>query len=173
MLMDRLNTRDMMKRRHWNVEDDTCVLCNSSSLEDRLHLFFTCNFSLRIWNYLGINWAQGSNLSTYQLAANTMRDFGFPFFPEVVFTTAWNIWTIRNAKVFRNERAAFSTWRHNFIHDITLLSHRIKCKFKDDLLGLDLSPSLEWYGYLNHSHTPCKYLFPLPPCTPCCCFIFQ
>ena len=32
LLMGRLNTRDMMKRRHWNVEDDTCALCNTAML---------------------------------------------------------------------------------------------------------------------------------------------
>src|SRR3954468_21200686 len=76
--------------RHWNVEDHTCVLCSSSALEDRLHLFFTCNFSHRIWNNLGINWSQGHDLNTYQLAIDTMREFGFPFFSELVFTAAWN-----------------------------------------------------------------------------------
>ena len=59
LLMDRLNTRDMMQRRHWNVDDHNCVLCNANVLEDRLHLFFTCNFSLRVWNYLGISWFHG------------------------------------------------------------------------------------------------------------------
>src|SRR3954468_1254395 len=83
--------------RHWNVEDDTCVLYPSSALEDRLHLFFTCNFSQRVWNYLGINWVQGPNLSTCHLAVSPMRGFCFPFFNERIFTAGWNIWIIRNA----------------------------------------------------------------------------
>ena len=38
LLMDRLNTRDMMQRRHWIIQDDTCVLCNFAQHEDRAHL---------------------------------------------------------------------------------------------------------------------------------------
>lgn len=132
--MDRLNTRDMMQRRHWYVEDDTCVLCPLLIHEDVAHLFFTFNFSQRVWNYLQICWVALPNMTTYQMAVTTREDFGQPFFTEVVFTAAWNIWTTRNAKVFRNERPLFRSWRHNFIHDITLLAHRIKRKYKDALL---------------------------------------
>ena len=56
LLMDRLNTRDMVQRRHWIIQDDTCVLCHCALHEDRAHLFFACNFSQRVWNYLGISW---------------------------------------------------------------------------------------------------------------------
>ena len=74
-------------------------------------------------------------MTTYQMAVNAMKDFEKNFFTEVVFTAGWNIWIIRNGKVFRNERQVLRSWRHNFIHNMTLLAHRIKCKYKDSLLG--------------------------------------
>jgi hypothetical protein len=41
LLVDRLNTRDMLQRRHWKVTEDThCVLCPTRAQEDRMHLFF-------------------------------------------------------------------------------------------------------------------------------------
>jgi hypothetical protein len=53
ILQDRLNTRDLLKRRHWHVTKDVhCVLCPLGIYEDRIHLFFECNFSRRIWTYL-------------------------------------------------------------------------------------------------------------------------
>ena len=61
------------------------------------------------------------------------RDFAKPFFTEVVFIACWNIWTIRNGKVFRNERPSFNRWRSSFIHDISLMTHMIKSKFRDEL----------------------------------------
>ena len=134
LLMDRLNTRDMMQRRNWIIQDDTRVLCLCASHEDRTHLFFACNFSQRVWNYLGISWIAQPNQSTYEMALSARRDFGHPFFTEVVFTATWNIWTQRNGKIFRNERPSFISWRRNFIHDISLLAHRIKCKYKDSLV---------------------------------------
>ena len=35
LLMDRLNTRDMMQRPHWIIQDDTCAICNLAQHEDR------------------------------------------------------------------------------------------------------------------------------------------
>jgi hypothetical protein len=53
LVSDRRNTRDMLRRRHWNVADDPhCVLCPTHLIEDWIHLFFQCNFSVRIWTYL-------------------------------------------------------------------------------------------------------------------------
>ena len=134
LLMDRLNTRDMMQCRNWIIQDDSCVLCLCAPHEDRTHLFFACNFSQRVWNYLGISWTVQPNQNTYEMALSARRDFGYPFFTEVVFTATWNIWTQRNGKIFRNERPSLTSWRRNFIHDISLLAHRIKCKYKDSLV---------------------------------------
>ena len=69
------------------------------------------------------------------MAQAARKDFGHPFFSEVVFTATWNIWVQRNGKIFRNEQASFRAWRRNFIHDISLLSHRIRCKYKDSLVS--------------------------------------
>ena len=135
LLRDRLNTRDMLLRRHWHVEDHTCVLCPYLIHEDCAHLFFSCNFSVRVWNYLQILWDPQLGMTTYNMAVKARKGFGHSFFTEVVFTAAWNIWILRNGKVFRNETPSFRVWRHNFIHDITLLSHRIKCKNKDSFLS--------------------------------------
>jgi hypothetical protein len=57
LLVYRLNTRVLLRMRHWNVtEDSHCVLCPSRVYEDRIHLFFHYNFSARIWTYSQIEW---------------------------------------------------------------------------------------------------------------------
>ena len=58
LMFDRLNTKDLLVRRHWRspTEDNSYVMCHSHALEDRLHLFFSCNFSCRVWNYLQTTW---------------------------------------------------------------------------------------------------------------------
>ena len=70
LLVDRLNTRNLLQRRHWNVTDDThCELCVTRAYEDRFHLFFTCNFSQRIWTYLQIDWSLGADIQSAIAAA--------------------------------------------------------------------------------------------------------
>lgn len=70
-------------------------------LETRDHLFFQCNFSRRVYNYFQVDWSLGSNISDVAYAART---FGEPFFTEVVFVDAWNIWIPRNGLAFKRER---------------------------------------------------------------------
>jgi len=133
LIMDRLNTQDMLERRHWNVSDSNlCVLCPTHTKEDRDHLFFQCNFSCRVWNYLQISWPAGDDMTA--IAFHARRDFARPFFSEVVFLACWNIWNVRNDRVFRNIKPSFRRWRASFILDVSLLVHRIKPKFKDDLI---------------------------------------
>jgi hypothetical protein len=87
ILQDRLNTRDLLKRRHWHVTEDVhCVLCPLGIYEDRIHLFFVCNFSQRIWSYLQIDWISNDDLETVMQAAR--RSFGKPFFMEVAIMLA-------------------------------------------------------------------------------------
>lgn len=133
LIMDRLKTKDMLERRHWNITDEhNCILCPSHSREDRNHFFFQFNFSIRIWNYLQIYWHAGNDMT--DIAVKARKDFAKPFFAKVVFTAWWNIWITRNGKVFRNERPTLGRWRAGFIHDISLLAHRIKARYKDKLL---------------------------------------
>jgi hypothetical protein len=133
VLRDRLNTRDLLQRRHWHVTDDThCELCAARSYEDRVHLFFDCNFSRRIWSYLQVDWIPGDNVQDLVVAARC--SFNKPFFMEVLITACWNIWLIRNGKKIRQEKPTFAKWRSKFIHDISLLQYRIKAKHRDSLV---------------------------------------
>uniref|UniRef100_A0A8I6Y6S5 Reverse transcriptase zinc-binding domain-containing protein n=1 Tax=Hordeum vulgare subsp. vulgare TaxID=112509 RepID=A0A8I6Y6S5_HORVV len=57
LIMDKLNTKDMVERRHWHMDDGVnCGIFHAQVREDRDHLFFTCLFSSTIWNYLQIDW---------------------------------------------------------------------------------------------------------------------
>jgi hypothetical protein len=91
LLSDRLNTKDLLKRRHWNVtEDYTCVLCHSHAYEDRVHLFFECKFSTRAWNYQQIEWS-ATEVDMQRILGHAKKHFGLPFFMEVLITACWNI----------------------------------------------------------------------------------
>ena len=54
---DRLNTRNMLKRRHYNIGDDhNCLLCRLNIEETVGHMIFTCSFSKLCWDKLEIHW---------------------------------------------------------------------------------------------------------------------
>ena len=43
LLYDRLNTRDLMARKNFYVEDNSCVLCPNEANEFRMHLSSNVN----------------------------------------------------------------------------------------------------------------------------------
>jgi hypothetical protein len=97
-------------------------------------------FSMCVWNYLQITWSSDDNIQAVVAAAK--RGFGKPFFVKVVMIACWNIWLIRNGKIFRQEKPTFAKWKAKFVHDISLLQHWIKAKYIDALLEWIRSPAL-------------------------------
>lgn len=129
VLVDRLNTKVMLKRRNLSDEDDDaqCVLCTEAIDEDWDHLFFGCSFARRCWRKFGIQW--NNNLSLYARVAQARQQQNLPFFMEAVVIATWEIWKIRNDRVFNNGPVHVGIWFRNFKNESLLQSLR----FKDDL----------------------------------------
>ena len=57
LLLDRLNTRNMLKPRHYNIgEVFDCLLCGQQIEETVDHMIFTCPFSKACWERIDIAW---------------------------------------------------------------------------------------------------------------------
>lgn len=55
LLADRVNTKNMLKRKHYNVTDGPeCVPYNLKTEETVEHLFFACPFSGECWDKVGV-----------------------------------------------------------------------------------------------------------------------
>jgi hypothetical protein len=73
LMIDRLNTRDLLARRQ-------------CPREDRDHLFFSCTFRKTCWSAMGITWDLTLSLADRTIAAaNVWRK---PFFLEYVIDTS-------------------------------------------------------------------------------------
>ena len=51
-----------------------CRLCPLKARETRDHLFFNCNFSVRVWSYLQIDWSSGDSMSDLVIQARNSFD---------------------------------------------------------------------------------------------------
>lgn len=79
LFMDRLNTRDMLQRRQFHIQNGpSCRMCNSRVLEDMPHLFFFYSFVQSCWNLLGINWDE--NLEFCDMIQSAYINFHQPVF---------------------------------------------------------------------------------------------
>jgi hypothetical protein len=135
LFMDRLNTRDLMQRKHWHLDSGyNCELCLTSSLETSQHLFLSCEFASLCWNFLNIQWDASLSLTQNYLAAKTA--FNGPCFFEVFICAAWNIWKIRNDLAFNHIPLSFARWKVCFQHDLMLHQYKVKASI--------VQPLVEW-----------------------------
>ena len=99
-----------------------CVLCHREE-ETRDHLFFECVFSKRCWRILNIQW-QPHQL-VHARIENAKLLFQQSFFMEIFIIAAWEIWRIRNGKIFENKQPTLRLWVLNFREQIILHLHRV------------------------------------------------
>lgn len=90
LLRDRLNTRNLLRRKNMELEDYNCVLCNTDCEETSFHLFFECPFSTACWNTIPINW--NTSMQPLDMVIDARTAFGSPTFREIFITTCWTIW---------------------------------------------------------------------------------
>jgi hypothetical protein len=82
-------------------------MCPLHLTVDWLHLFFYCNFSVRIWNYLQVEWEPGDTFE--EIFSVDRRKFNKPIFSDVVMLAAWHIWKQRNESHFLEDTSIFSS----------------------------------------------------------------
>jgi hypothetical protein len=125
LMIDRLNTRDIMLRKHWHIDSGPeCILCAAGMLETRDHLFFDCEFAQVCWNTLNIHWNPASSMSERFLRAK--RVFSGPCFVETFACATWNIWKSRNGRIFEAAPASLAKWKLGFQNDLFLHKYRVK-----------------------------------------------
>lgn len=123
ILMDRLNTKEMLERRHFHVQPNClCILCSRRESESIEHLFFECDFAVSCWNRLGIIWAPEDNFT--RRFEQTRDQAGLPFFMEIFLLAAWELWKVQNRQVFDGVQATFDSWLFNFKTEARLQAHR-------------------------------------------------
>ena len=74
LLKDKLNTRNMLRRRRKFLEEGySCPVCLLDVEETRDHLFFGCSYARERWRILNINF--NGNLGIYQRIKSAKRCF--------------------------------------------------------------------------------------------------
>lgn len=91
------------------------------------HLFFDCAFAKECWNTIHIDWDASLTLLDRFIQARSARTI--PFFTEATLIAAWEIWKVRNDKIFQRRDPTPSLLLLNFKHQCNLRSVR----YKDDL----------------------------------------
>jgi hypothetical protein len=125
ILVDRLNTKTMLQRRHLNIQDSPiCVMCSSGEQETTEHLFFDCPFAQECWSMIDVTW--DISLPLMDRFTQARSSHAIPFFTEAVLIAAWELWKLRNDKVFQRRDPTLAIWLSNFKSQCLLQSVRFK-----------------------------------------------
>jgi hypothetical protein len=128
ILVDRLNTKTMLRRRHINIQDNAlCVLCDTGLEEDIDHLFFGCPFAMQCWSSINFSWDTSLPMLERLTAASNTHNL--EFFIEASLIAAWELWKVRNDKIFQRREPNVAVWLANFKNQCILQSVR----FMEDL----------------------------------------
>ena len=131
LLQDRLNTRGLLARKNFMIEDYDCVLCNQGVSEDYLHLFFECDFSRNFWWKLLLEWNNDLDLFSMLLAAK--KSYKLICFKEILIVGCWSIWNHRNRSIFDNQPVCLDNCFEDFIYSFKLIMHRAKPSLKEGM----------------------------------------
>ena len=124
LLNDRLNMRNMLRRRKFLEEGYNCALCQDGVEETVEHLFFYCSAAVCRWFSLGISWnAEASPVHKIHYAK---LEFSQPFFMEIFMIGAWCLWNERNDFIFNNKSPSLATWKSSF--KATVKGHLVRIK---------------------------------------------
>lgn len=116
----RLNTHNMLKRRHYNIEDDhNCLLCGLNIEETLDHMIFTRSFSRQCWARLDLDWEPFSN--RFHAIQDKRDNQATTMLMEKFLVAAWSLWIERNNKHFRAVDPTIQSWLRIFIKDFDLL----------------------------------------------------
>jgi extradiol dioxygenase family protein len=103
----------MLQQRNFTVQSNLfSVLFQDQNEEDINHLFFYCPFALACWHKLSIHWH--SSTCIHERNEVTKHETHLPFFMEIFIVAAWELWNLRNAKIFDGVAATFDPWTVRF-----------------------------------------------------------
>jgi hypothetical protein len=119
-----MNTRNMLRRRHYNIGNDfNCMLCSQQVEEYIDHLIFHCPLCTICWLKLE-NW--GLQSSRHALLEYSHDMWTKPMFMEVFLQASWSIWNERNNKLFRRIPPTHTYWLEIFKKDFGLLEYIVQ-----------------------------------------------
>jgi hypothetical protein len=126
LLHDRLNTRNLLRRKNFQLQSHNCVVRNYNTEETLVHLFWACPFADQCWDFVCLQ--RNKRLSILEALEEMKTRIKLPFSMEIIMLSAWGIWIIRNNKVFKDQNVEFASWKAIFYQELKLLVHRMKKK---------------------------------------------
>lgn len=130
LLIDRLNTRDMLDRKHCAPQGVplTCVLCGQNIRETLSHFFFQCSFSRSCWISTGCNWDTSLLFDDMLIMMHWCNT-------NILVLYLWRKLCMQPGIIGNRGIQLFLrvSWKNTLKCDLLLLLHRLKDSDRDSL----------------------------------------
>ena len=128
LLHDRLNTRNLLRRKTFVLQEYNCAVRDFQQEETLHHLFWGCSFAMICWDF--IYPTRTPNLLVFEAFEDIKDKLRLPFFMEIIIIGSWAIWISRNNKIFEHIQPSFQGWKHIYLQELKLLTHKIRPKYE-------------------------------------------
>jgi hypothetical protein len=85
LVHNRLNTRAMLQRKNFFMDDYSCIMCGANELETRNHLFFLFPFVHICWRYLCPSWTPPHQTDIQSITDSLKVSLKESFFMEPIY----------------------------------------------------------------------------------------
>jgi hypothetical protein len=102
LLMDRLSTRNILRRRNMILETYDCEFCINQQEESTQHLFWDCPFAQQCWGIIHVQTIH--NGSTFHNIEAIKDQLQSQFSMIATILMCWTIWKARNEVIFNNNQ---------------------------------------------------------------------
>jgi hypothetical protein len=109
LLHDRLNTRNLLRRKDFIIQSYSCVTLSCNQEETLQHLFLSCPFASACWDYICPE--RTMDLSIMEAIIDIKQKINEPFSMDIIILAAWSIWIVRNNKFFNNDSPSLDSWK--------------------------------------------------------------
>lgn len=131
LLMDRVSTRNLLRRRTMDLPSYNCELCTLPVEESQIHLFLECQFAQDCWQLLGI---QVISAQPIQVLRAFQYQLNLTFSMDIIILMTWCIRVARNDLIFKNIPAHLSAVLSRFKHEFALVVLRANPQQKDPMI---------------------------------------
>lgn len=130
LLGDKLNTRNLLRKKNMCLDNYRCVLCNTGAEESCFHLFFERPFMLESPLYL-----MELQHGTLDMMLQARADFGSSNFIELVITVARWYGKLEMVLFFMERVIIYSDWNPSSKNSLGWFASRPSRKIRDALFS--------------------------------------
>ena len=113
LLHDRLNTRNLLRRKSFHLDNYNYAVNNCQQEETLQHLFWTCPFAAQCWDIICPT--RQANVSVLEASTDLKLKLYVPFFMEIIILASWAIWISRNNLIFQDIQPSIQGWKVMFL----------------------------------------------------------